>query len=161
MLFAPARSAFCRTMSPSSALRTSASRPAPYRSRPVDLRRRERGVRITGVRTVLYEYATARAIGDVQLPGGAETTADLAVFLLTDEEPVGMAISSPGARPVIHALAESLVGCDPHEVRGLYELMLRITFKSGTGAAIGGAIGALDCALWDLRAKARDLPLWR
>ncbi len=118
-------------------------------------------MRITGVRTVLYEYTTVRPIGDVQLPGGAEITTDLAVFLLTDEEPVGLAISSPGARPVIHSLAESLVGCDPREVRALYELMLRITFKSGTGGAIGAAIGALDCALWDLRAKARALPLWR
>lgn len=118
-------------------------------------------MRITGVRTVLYEYATVRPIGDVQLPGGAATTADLAVFLLTDEEPTGLAIASPAAQPVIHALADSLIGCDPREVRALYELMLRLTFKAGTGAAIGGAIAALDSALWDLRAKARGLPVWR
>ena len=116
---------------------------------------------ITGVRTVLYEYAVRRPLGDVQLPGGAERMADLAVFLTTDEAAVGIGIGAAVARPIIHGLAEHLVDRDPVEVRGLHELLLRLTFKAGAGGVVGSAIAALDCALWDLRAKHHGVPLWR
>ena len=87
--------------------------------------------------------------------------ADLAVFLTTDEDAVGVAIGSASARPIVHGLAEHLVGRDPVEVRGLHELLLRLTFKAGSDGVIGSAIAALDCALWDLRAKHHGLPIWR
>jgi L-alanine-DL-glutamate epimerase-like enolase superfamily enzyme len=118
-------------------------------------------VRIRGVRTVVYEYAAVRPIGDVQLPQGARRVAEVAVFLTTDEEPVGVGLASPAARPLVHSIAEELVGHDPREVRGLHELMLRKTFKAGSTGVIGNAIAALDCALWDLRAKHNGVPLWR
>jgi L-alanine-DL-glutamate epimerase-like enolase superfamily enzyme len=94
-------------------------------------------VRITGVRTTLYEYEVRRPIGDVQLPQGARRIAELAVFLTTDEGITGVAIGAPGAQPIVHALTEQLVGRDPREVRGLYELMLRLTFKAGPDGVIG------------------------
>lgn len=118
-------------------------------------------MRITGVRTVLYEYPSPRPIGDVQLPDGATSIAEVAVFLETDEEPVGMAIASPAAQPVVHRLTEELIGKEPRAVRGLHEHMRRLVFKAGPGAATGTAIAALDCALWDLRAKQNGVPLWR
>jgi L-alanine-DL-glutamate epimerase-like enolase superfamily enzyme len=34
-------------------------------------------------------------------------------------------------------------------------------FKKGHSGAVFGAIGALDMAMWDLKAKASDQPLWR
>lgn len=118
-------------------------------------------MRITGVRTALYEYRVLRPIGDVQLPDGARRIAELAVFLTTDEEVVGVALAAAGARPIVHGLAEELVGRDPREVRGLHELMLRLTFKGGLDGLVGNAVAALDCALWDVRAKHSGLPLWR
>jgi len=118
-------------------------------------------VLITGVRTVAYDYETKRPIGDVQLPGGASRMGDLAVFLATDEGAVGVAIAATGAQPVIQALAEHLVGKDPRQVRGLHDLLDRLTFKSGRGTLVGYAVAALDCALWDLRAKINGVPLWR
>jgi L-alanine-DL-glutamate epimerase-like enolase superfamily enzyme len=118
-------------------------------------------VRITGVRTAVYEYGVQRPLGDVQLPDGARRIAELAVFLTTDEEAVGVAIAPAGARSTVHGLAEHLVGKDPQEVRGLHELMLRLTFKGGPDGVVGSAVAALDSALWDLRAKHHDLPLWR
>ena len=116
---------------------------------------------VTGVRTVPYEYEVRRPIGDVQLPGGSQRMAELAVFLTTDDEALGVAIGSTLARPIIEGLAEHLIGRDPMEVRGLHELLLRLTFKAGSGGVVGSAIAALDCALWDLRAKRNGLPLWR
>jgi L-alanine-DL-glutamate epimerase-like enolase superfamily enzyme len=118
-------------------------------------------VRITGVRTTLYEYEVLRPIGDVQLPNGARRIAELAVFLTTDEEAVGVAIGTAAAQPIVHGLANELVGRDPREARGLHELMLRLAFKSGTDGVVGNAVAALDCAIWDLRAKHNGLPLWR
>jgi L-alanine-DL-glutamate epimerase-like enolase superfamily enzyme len=118
-------------------------------------------VQITGVRTVLYEYGVLRPIGDVQLPDGARRIAELAVFLTTDEEPVGVAIGAPASRQIIHHLAEQLVGRDPREVRGLHDLMLRLTFKAGPYGVAGSAVAALDTALWDLRAKRNGVSLWR
>lgn len=118
-------------------------------------------VRITGVRTVIYEYPLARAVGDVQLPDGATSMAELGVFLTTDEEPVGVAIATPAARQIVHGLAAELIGRDPRAVRGHYEMMRRLTFKAGLGGAAGSAVAGLDCALWDLRAKQNGVPLWR
>jgi L-alanine-DL-glutamate epimerase-like enolase superfamily enzyme len=118
-------------------------------------------VRITGVRTTLYEYGVQRSIGDVQLPQGARRIAEVAVVLTTDEEVIGVAIAAAAARPTIHGLAEQLVGRDPREVRGLHDLMLRLAFKGGTEGIVGIAVAALDCALWDLRAKHNGQPLWR
>ena len=115
---------------------------------------------ITGVRTVMYEYPLQRPIGDVQ-SHGATRMADLAVFLDTDEALVGVAIAGAGAGPTVQALATELIGRDPRAVRAIYELMQRIAFKAGPHGTLANAMAALDTALWDLRAKANGVPLWR
>lgn len=118
-------------------------------------------MRIRGVRTVLYECVLDRPIGDVQLPEGARRVAEVAVFLTTDDDAVGVAITRPAARQLVHELADDLLGRDPRAVRDLYERMRRRAFKVGVDGLVGNAIAALDCALWDLRAKASGRPLWR
>jgi L-alanine-DL-glutamate epimerase-like enolase superfamily enzyme len=118
-------------------------------------------VRIAGVRTVLYEYELRRSIGDVQLPGGARRIAELAVFLATDEGVTGVAIAGAASASIVQSLAEHLLGRDPREVRGLHQLLVRLTFKAGLDGTIGSAVAALDCALWDARAKISGAPLWR
>ena len=54
-------------------------------------------MRITGVRTVLYEYPLRHPIGDVQ-SHGITRMADLAVFLETDAALVGVAIADADHR---------------------------------------------------------------
>ena len=39
--------------------------------------------------------------------------------------------------------------------------MLRRTFKAGHAGVVFGTIGALDTALWDIKAQAAGEPLWR
>jgi L-alanine-DL-glutamate epimerase-like enolase superfamily enzyme len=118
-------------------------------------------MRIRGVTTVLYEFPLKRPVGDVQLPGGARRMAEAAVFLTTDEDLVGVSITRPAAQSIVHELAEELLGEDPRAVRELYERLRRRAFKVGVEGLTGSAIAALDCALWDLRAKANGRPLWR
>jgi L-alanine-DL-glutamate epimerase-like enolase superfamily enzyme len=119
-------------------------------------------MRITGVRTVLYEVELSRPIGDANNPTGRKRNAMLAVFVDTDDGLTGISFGSPAARPHIHSLTDSvLVGSDPRGVRGLWKRMVDFVFKDGNRGLANAAISALDVALWDLKAKANGEPLWR
>ncbi|WP_240499924.1 enolase C-terminal domain-like protein [Sphingomonas montana] len=52
-------------------------------------------------------------------------------------------------------------GQDPRAAPALYDSMLSHVFKTGHAGMTYGAIAALDMALWDLKAKMADEPLWR
>lgn len=119
-------------------------------------------MKITGVRTRLYEFTAGRALGDANLPTGSDRANGLAVFLDTDEGLTGCITGSPGARGTIHSLTENLlVGQDPRGVRGLWKRMTDAVFKGGNRGMVTSAISALDIALWDLKAKINNEPLWR
>ena len=118
-------------------------------------------MRITGVETVLYEYELSRPIGDVNIPDGMRRRADLAVFVRTDEGIDGVTVASRLGRSVIPTLSTAIIGEDPLRHRGLWERMVRASFKPGNEGATAVGIAALDNALWDLRAKIAGVPLWR
>ena len=118
-------------------------------------------MRITGVETVLYEYELSRPIGDVNIPDGMRRRADLAVFVRTDEGINGVTVASRLGRSAIPMLATAIIGEDPLRHRGLWERMVRASFKPGNEGATAIGIAALDNALWDLRAKIAGVPLWR
>lgn len=118
-------------------------------------------MKITGVRTQLYEYEFTRLMGDANSPSGRRKACELAVMLDTDEGLTGVSIGNPGARSHVHALSELLLGKDPRGVRGLWKRMVDKVFKGGNEGAANDAIGILDVALWDLKAKGNDEPLWK
>ncbi len=118
-------------------------------------------MRITGVETVLYEYELSRPIGDVNIPGGIRRRADLAVFIDTDEGVQGVAVASRLGLSAIPLLATAILGEDPRRHRGLWERMVRGSFKPGNEGAVAIGIAAIDNALWDLRAKIAGVPLWQ
>jgi hypothetical protein len=66
-------------------------------------------MKITGVRTRLYEFTAGRGLGDANLPTGSNRGNGLAVFVDTDQGIPGVTTGSPGARAAIHGLAESLL----------------------------------------------------
>lgn len=118
-------------------------------------------MKITGIRTALYEYELTRPLGDVNLPAGFDHGADLAVWIDTDEGVTGTTIASAPAGSSIAFLGQLLVGRDPRGVRGLWQRMVDAAFKGGKAGSLGLAVGALDCALWDLRARLHGVPLWK
>jgi L-alanine-DL-glutamate epimerase-like enolase superfamily enzyme len=86
----------------------------------------------------------------------------VAVFIDTDEKLTGISLASPAAAPHIHTMVDSLlIGRDPRGVRGLWKTMVDAVFKGGSRGIAGDAISAIDVALWDLKAKVNDEPLWK
>ncbi|MGB6103313.1 MAG: mandelate racemase/muconate lactonizing enzyme family protein [Pusillimonas sp.] len=70
----------------------------------------------------------------------------------------------PGAvsRVVDTTLRELALGRDAMDVVGLWEYVYQKQLAShGVGAAAAMALSGLDCALWDIRAKAAGWPLYR
>jgi L-alanine-DL-glutamate epimerase-like enolase superfamily enzyme len=63
------------------------------------------------------------------------------------------------AEAVEQLLAPILIGQDSHLVEGLRERMFRESLLHGRAGSVMRAISILDCALWDLNARAAKLPL--
>ena len=103
-------------------------------------------MRITGVRTQLYEYDSRRLLGDANSPTGRRKRCELAVMLDTDDGLTGVAIGTPSARQHVHSLADVLTGKDPRGVRGLWKRMVDKVFKGGNEGIANDAIGVLDVA---------------
>nr|WP_211234831.1 mandelate racemase/muconate lactonizing enzyme family protein [Glycomyces arizonensis] len=80
------------------------------------------------------------------------------VLVETDSGLTGVGL---GAHPGVDRVFPALEGRDPRAVTALYDRMLAFVFKAGHNGAAFGTIGALDMALWDLKAKAAGEPLWR
>ncbi len=118
-------------------------------------------MRITGVRTVVFEHELSRPLGDVNSPTGRSLTSGLVVYVDTDAGISGMGLGSAIGQPHVQSLAKQLIGSDPRGVRGLWKRMMDLVFKLGPVGPIGTGLSALDLALWDLKAKANGEPLWR
>ncbi|MEV4799071.1 mandelate racemase/muconate lactonizing enzyme family protein [Nonomuraea sp. NPDC049421] len=102
--------------------------------------------------------AWARPVGDAN---GVHADGNVPVPIVlvdTDEGITGVGL---GAHAHLDAVFPAIEGEDPRAVTALYDRMVRRTFKAGHAGAVFGAIGALDTALWDIKAQAAGEPLWR
>jgi L-alanine-DL-glutamate epimerase-like enolase superfamily enzyme len=115
-------------------------------------------MRITGYRTLSTIHDWGRPVGDANgvFPDGVMTVP--VVLVDTDEGITGAGL---GSHTELSTLFAALEGEDPRATSALYDRMLRQTFKAGHAGAAFGTIGALDSALWDIKAKAAGQPLWR
>jgi L-alanine-DL-glutamate epimerase-like enolase superfamily enzyme len=114
-------------------------------------------MRITGFRTFTTIQEWDRPVGDANgvLDDGVTV---LPVLLVdTDEGITGVGLGSHAEAATVFAAIE---GEDPRSVTALYDRMLRYAFKAGHNGALFGTIGALDTALWDIKAQAAGQPLW-
>lgn len=115
-------------------------------------------MRITGYRTLSTVHHWNRPIGDVNGYVESGVTVVPVVLLETDAGLTGVGL---GTHVGLDSVFPALDGEDPRATTALYDRMLAWVFKAGHAGITFGAIGAFDMALWDLKAKAADLPLWR
>ena len=115
-------------------------------------------MRITGYRTLTTVHDWGRPVGDANgvFPDGVVTVP--LVLVDTDEGITGVGL---GSHTELSSIFLALEGEDPRATSALYDRMLRQVFKAGHGGAAFGTIGALDTALWDIKAQAVGQPLWR
>lgn len=115
-------------------------------------------MRITGYRTMTTVQEWGRPVGDANGVFADGITSVPIVLVDTDEGITGVGL---GPHVEVEKVFAAIEGEDPRSVTALYDRMLRQTFKAGHAGAVFGTIGALDTALWDIKAQAAGEPLWR
>ncbi|GAA1287198.1 mandelate racemase/muconate lactonizing enzyme family protein [Saccharothrix xinjiangensis] len=115
-------------------------------------------MRITGYRTLTTAQDWGRPVGDAN---GVFADGVVRVPIVLVETDVGVTGVGLGPHVEIDSVFAAVEGEDPRGVTALYDRMLRQTFKAGHAGAVFGTIGALDTALWDIKAQVAGEPLWR
>jgi L-alanine-DL-glutamate epimerase-like enolase superfamily enzyme len=114
---------------------------------------------ITGYRHEQYLMKMDRAIADCNQPEGVELLPGSIVFIETDEGVTGTGFGFGGE--AIESLFPVIEGHDPRETLGLWMKMNDAIHKGGNEGAANAALSIIDLALWDLKAKIAEEPLWR
>ncbi|MET7928438.1 mandelate racemase/muconate lactonizing enzyme family protein [Streptomyces sp. NPDC005349] len=115
-------------------------------------------MKITGYRSLSTVHDWGRITGDVNGVQSGHTTPVPVLIIETDAGIDGVGL---GSHADIARVFPAIEGGDPRSVVALYDLMLDWVFKAGHSGSTFGTIGAVDMALWDIKAKAADEPLWR
>ena len=115
-------------------------------------------MKITGYKLDKYIEQLDRAIGDANYPKGDDLMGMSILRIETDEGITGMA---PGGNDAIESLFHLIEDRDPRGVVGLWKEMVDWVHKGNNEGAVNAAISAIDVALWDLKAKINDEPLWQ
>ncbi|WP_306184956.1 MULTISPECIES: mandelate racemase/muconate lactonizing enzyme family protein [unclassified Streptomyces] len=115
-------------------------------------------MKITGYRSLSTVHDWGRITGDVN---GVQPSHATPVPVLIIETDTGIEGVGLGSHADIARVFPAIEGDDPRSVVALYDRMLDWVFKAGHSGSTFGTIGAVDMALWDIKAKAADEPLWR
>ena len=124
-------------------------------------------MRITDVTTTVLHNPDVPAVQDSTMPPpgpGSGGRSQLFVHIHTDGgvEGLGVGQASPGVRQVIeHGLKDLLIGQDPFDIERLWDAMFWRVRGYGRKGLAFCALSAVDIALWDLKAKALGLPLFK
>src|SRR5436309_10688618 len=98
---------------------------------------------------------------------------DLVVEIHTDEGIVGIGetdtnpwvaracIQARGTHSMGRGLEEMLLGADPLQPEALWQRLYSGSKMTGRRGALICALGALDMALWDIKGKALDVPIYK
>ena len=80
----------------------------------------------------------------------------------TGQRGLGFSYCSAAAADIMREmLAPAIVGCDALNTGMALDRMVAAVRNIGRPGVAATAISAVDIALWDLEARAADLPLWR
>lgn len=116
-------------------------------------------MKITGYRVEQYVMRLDRRLGDANLPEGFDLMPASILFIDTDADVTGISLGFGGAG--VSALFQAIEGADPRETVGLWIKMNDLLHKAGNEGEANFALSAIDIALWDLKAKLADEPVWR
>lgn len=116
-------------------------------------------MKITGFRAETYLMRMDRAVGDANLPEGVDLMPGSILYIETDENVTGISLGFGGSK--VPMLFPAVEGEDPRDVAGLWARMNDWLHKAGNRGEATWALSAIDIALWDLKAKCEDAPLWR
>jgi D-arabinonate dehydratase len=118
--------------------------------------------RITDVSTTLLRHPDLPGIQDATIRHREVGRSSLFVHVKTDAGQEGLAPATPVAREIIErVLKPILVGQDPLCTEKLWDDMFWRVRGYGRKGVAFTAISAIDIALWDLKAKLFDVPLFR
>ena len=115
-------------------------------------------MRVTGCRPITTIQDWGRPVGDAN---GVFSNSVVTVRLVVIETDAGITGVGLGSHIDLDNIFTAIEGEDPLATVALYDRMLRQTFKHGHAGSVFATIGALDSALWDIKAKAAGQPLWR
>ncbi len=62
---------------------------------------------------------------------------------------------------VDHDIAPALIGKDGSDINTLYDFMEWHMHYVGRGGIVSFAVSTIDIALWDIKCKKAELPLWK
>lgn len=108
------------------------------------------------------EYAEEGHENDAFQKGDIVKTSSIFIEIHTDEELYGTAgpIDSSHADIVEKSLSKILIGMDPLAIELIWDQMHRLSVHGRQGITMM-AISAIDCALWDLKGKYFNSPVYK
>ena len=124
-------------------------------------------MKITDVTTTVLFYPHTTPIQDATTPAPSRDVGrrrQLFVHIHTDEgfQGLGIGQGSPGIRQVVEeAFRDLLIGQDPMDIEKLWQDMFWRVRGYGRKGVAFCALSAVDIGLWDLKAKALGLPLYK
>lgn len=125
------------------------------------------GAKIANVEVKRYAIPLAEVLSDAK--HGDHTHFELIVCnISTDDGLTGTGYTYTGGKGgyaiqaiIEHDLADHLKGKACADIEGLWDDMTWHLHYVGRGGLVSFAISAVDIALWDIRCKRADLPLWQ
>lgn len=115
-------------------------------------------MRIASYRVSQTSFTWGRPVGDVNGIVESGVTGVAVLEVLADDGTIGTAVGEVLNPDNVFA---AIHGADPLANAALYDAMLGTAFKPGAVGTTFATIGAFDTALWDLKAKALGVPLWK
>jgi L-alanine-DL-glutamate epimerase-like enolase superfamily enzyme len=118
--------------------------------------------RITDLHTTVYRVPTDRAEADGTIAWDSTTMVVVHLASNAGRTGLGWSYASAAAATVIHdTLYDVVVGCAVDDLREIWRAMVARVRNVGRQGIAATAISAVDIALWDLKAKCQNMPLFR
>jgi L-talarate/galactarate dehydratase len=123
-------------------------------------------MKITGIRSSIVALPADEPLADA--PENPNATRPIVTLQIeTDEGVVGIGVTYFGGaltgalRSAVDELGALMVGEDPLRIEAIAAKLRAAAGSAGPGGIFNLAHSALDMALWDIRGKAVNLPLWK